>query len=203
MDALKTLKQGHSNIQKMYFSIIALAVAVGLLSLTNIYLISVASSVKPLVIRVSEVGNAEAVNPSSSSTPASSIECKYLSGKIATNLFGFSRLTFEEDIKRILPYVSYELKDTLVAKYKTMAQQYIQSNTDIKIEVFAVVILSDNGSIVQTRTDYVKTAAFAGRGEKFYAVFWFKRIERSINNPFGLELISFQEHRYLKTGGEE
>jgi len=198
MDALKTIKEGHSNIRKLYTTIVLLSVAVVGLAFFNILLLAEFSNIQPVVIRVSQVGKAEAVKLNAVSSPASEIECRHLSQNIVQYLFGFSRLTWEEDIKRILPYIDETFRPTLLRQYKSVAQQYISAGIDIKIRLFSFAILSDKENVVQVRVDYEKVPSWGGEPpQKYYVILWFKRTKRTVENPYGLSLTGFQENKYL------
>lgn len=194
---LETIKEGLSNLKKLYATIFALALVALVEGVLLIVVLSSVGSIKPVVIRVSEVGKAEAVDLSSSSSPASSVEIKYLAKELVETLFGFSRLTWEDDLRRALPYISYSLKNDFLNAYKNLASQYLSSGLEVKVTVFSVVILSERNGLVQVRVDYEKIPS-AGQAQKFYAVLVFRRTERTVENPFGLELVSFNESRFLQ-----
>ena len=198
MMALKSLKQGYENIRKLYFTILILAVAVLFQTALNLYFISICSNLKPLVIRVSEAGKAEAISMKTASSPASDAEIKYLAKEISETIFGFSKITYQEDLKRIIPYVSYSLKSELLRQYQKLVSFYLNKNREVRIEVFAVLILSRSNKKIMVRVDYVKKIPTTGEGDKYYSILTFKPGRRSINNPFGLLLLQIQEHRYLK-----
>lgn len=198
MKPLETLRDFHNNLRKLFWAVLFLSFGMVILISLCFYLFYLTGSMKPLVIRVSDVGKAEVVSPYSSTTPASSIEVKYLAKELTETIFGFSRLTFEEDLKRIIPYVSYSLKEDLLEQYRKIASLYISQNEEFRIEVFAVIILSTNSKKVQVRVDFIKKNTNSGKDEKYYVVMLFKRCQRTIHNPFGLELLQFQEHKYLK-----
>ena len=198
MKALESIKQGHENIRKLYLTILIMGITIGIQAIFNVYLISVCANIEPVLIRVSEAGKAEAISLDTSSSPASNVEIKYLTKEIAETLFGFSRITFEEDLKRMMPYVSYALKSELLQQYRKVASIYLNQSKELRIEVFAVLILSSQKNKVLVRVDYIKRDTLTEEGRKFYSILTFKRVKRSIHNPFGLELIQVQEHKYLK-----
>lgn len=203
MKALEIMRRSHDNVRKLYIAVLLLSLGVAILVILCFYLLYVAEKKEPLVIRVSEAGKAEAISLNTSVNPASSVEIKYLAKELAETIFGFSRLTYEEDLKRIMPYISFSLKSTLLDQYRKVASSYISQNAEFRVDVFAVIILSSSLERVQVRVDYFKRDAISGEGKKFYSVMVFKRTKRSIHNPFGLELLQLQEHRYLNVRREE
>lgn len=203
MKALEIMRSSHDNIRKLYMALLLLSGGMTVLIVLCFYLLYVTGKKAPLVIRVSEAGKAEVISLNTSGTPASSVEIKYLAKELAETIFGFSRLTYEEDLKRVMPYISFSLKSTLLDQYRRVASTYISQNTEFRVDVFAVVILSSSLERVQVRVDYFKRDTMSGEDKKFYCVMVFKRTKRTIHNPFGLELLQLQEHRYLNVRREE
>ena len=193
------MEESLKNLKKFYSILSLLALSNLLLLIFAFSMASKAASVKPIVIKVEETGRAKALPQSGTYFEASPVEIRYLAKFIVETLFSFSALTYQEDFQRILPYLSPSLKEDLKKIFRELTQAYLQRQASVNASVFSVEILSHpEEKLVQVRVDYWKEQEESR--EKRYCLLVFRKVERNLENPFGLLLEELRERAYLEGG---
>ncbi len=202
MKPIMFMQEGIKSIKKVYTALLLLAAANFVMLMATLSFASKAASRKPVVIRVSELGRAEALTTEQTYSDASDVEIRYLAKFIVENLFSFSRLTYKQDFERILPYLSPSIKEDIRQIFRELTAVYLKNQAKVNARVFSVELLSEpSAETVQVRVDYWKEVG--NTRHKRYCIMVFRKITRTLENPFGLVVEELRERAYLMEGGEK
>lgn len=199
---------GSLAVMNTYLKIALLAlctVVVGLIVL-NFKTAQAARQVKPLVIRINELGRAEAVNYGSLEYQPQEAEIKYFLVRFVQGYYGRMRATLQEAYPRSLYFLDGRLANAIIEankKTKTM-EMFLSGGTDeIDIEVKNVAIEDlrkapykatvEFEKVYYARVDHKET-----RRERYLSNFVFTIKQPVANalipvNPLGLTITYFRE----------
>jgi len=181
------------------------ALSLGLLAL-NLKTIQALHNFRPLVIRVNDVGRAEAVSYDSLTYQPHDAEVRYFLIQFVTRYYGRMRATVRESFARSLYFLDGRLADATIQAYKKnkVIENFLAGEGDeIDIEIMNVAIEDlrqapykatvDFEKIYYARPDHVES-----RREKYVASFVFVVRDRVPNawipvNPLGLTITYFRE----------
>jgi len=179
-------------------------VCLGLAAL-NIKTLELLRNVKPLVIRINELGRAEAVNYGSLEYHPQEAEIKYFLIQFVQQYYNRMRATLKENYTRALYFLDGRLADAVMeANKKTKAiETFLASPTEeIDVQVKNVVIEDLRKAPYKATVDFEKVYYALDhteiRCEKYVASFVFVIKERVSNamipvNPLGLTITYFRE----------
>jgi type IV secretory pathway TrbF-like protein len=199
---------GSALVTSRYLRIALLCVtllSLGLLTL-NVKTLQALRNFKPLIIRINDVGRAEAVSYDSLTYQPRDAEVKYFLIQFVTRYYGRVRATVRESFARSLYFLDGRLADATIQVYKKnkIIETFLAGEGDeIDIEVKNVTIEDlrqppykatvDFEKIYYSRADHLET-----RREKYVASFVFVVRDRVPNawvpvNPLGLTISYFRE----------
>jgi type IV secretion system protein VirB5 len=199
---------GYAVVTNRYLRIAVLcltAVAIGLLAL-NLKTLNSYRNLKPLVIRIDEVGRAEAVNYDSLTYQPRDAEIKYFLIQFVAKYYGRMRATVRENYARSLYFLDGRLADAtmeLNKKNKTIETFLAGQGEEIDIHVVNVSIEDLRQSPYKATVDFEKVyypthEHVETKREKFVANFIFTIKDRVPNswipeNPLGVTITYFRE----------
>jgi len=185
-------------------------VAVGLLAITA-KAVQALRSVKPLVIRINEVGRAEAVTYDSTTYQPHDAEVKYFLSQFVTKHYGRMRATVRDSFARSLYFLDGRLADSTIQTYKkdkTIESFLAGDGDEIDIDVKNVTIEDLRQSPFKATVDFEKVYYSSAdrteaRREKYVASFVFIVRDRVPNawipvNPLGLTITYFREDQAFR-----
>jgi type IV secretory pathway TrbF-like protein len=176
------------------------------LSVLNLKTLQSFRNFKPLVIRINEVGRAEAVSYDSLTYEPHDAEVKFFLIQFVTKFYARMRATVRENYARSLYFLDGRLADATIEsnkKNKTIETFLAGQGDEIEIEVKNVAIEDLRQSPFKATVDFDKIY-YAGRDhvetrrEKYVASFVFVVKDRVPNawipvNPLGLTISYFRE----------
>ena len=199
---------GYAVVTNRYLRIAVLclaAVAIGLLVL-NLKTLSSYRNFKPLVIRINEVGRAEAVNYDSMTYQPRDAEIKYFIIQFVTKYYGRMRATVRENYARSLYFLDGRLADATMEsnkKNKTIEAFLSGQSEEIEIHIVNVSIEDLRQSPFKATVDFEKVYYpphdhVETKREKYVANFIFTIKDRVPNawipeNPLGVTITYFRE----------
>ncbi len=199
---------GSAVVMNRYLRIAVLCltlVSMGLL-LLNLKTFQTFRNFKPLVIRINEVGRAEAVAYDSMSYEPRDAELKYFLIQFVTKYYGRMRATVRENFARSLYFLDGRLADATIEankKNKTIETFFAGQGEEIEIQVKNVSIEDLRQSPYKATVDfdkvyYTMADRIESKREKYVANFIFVVRERVPNawipvNPLGLTITYFRE----------
>ena len=117
-------------------AVLCLSAAIVALALLNIKTYKAFHQLKPLVIRISEVGRAEAITYGSFEYQPQEAEIKYFLAQFVQNYYGRAHATFKEAYPRSLYFLDGRLADAIIeANKKTKAGEIFLSGQTEEIEI--------------------------------------------------------------------
>jgi type IV secretion system protein VirB5 len=180
-------------------------VSLGLLTL-NLKTLQALHNFKPLVIRINEVGRAEAVTYDSLTYHPRDAELKYFLIQFVTRYYGRMRATVREGFARSLYFLDGRLADATIQAYKKnkVIENFLAGDGDeIEIDIKNVTIEDLRQSPYKATVDfekihYLRADHLESRREKYVASFVFVVRDRVPNawiptNPLGLTITYFRE----------
>jgi type IV secretory pathway TrbF-like protein len=199
---------GYAIVTNRYLRIAVLclsAVAIGLLIL-NLKTLNSYRNFKPLVIRINEIGRAEAVTYDSLTYQPRDAEIKYFLIQFVTKYYGRMRATVRENYARSLYFLDGRLADATIEsnkKNKTIETFMTGQSEEIEIHVTNVAIEDLRQAPYKATVDFEK-AYFPPndhvetKRERYVANFIFTLKERVPNawipeNPLGVTITYFRE----------
>ncbi len=199
---------GYAVVTNRYLRIAVLCltvVAVGLIAL-NLKTLSNYRNFKPLVIRINEVGRAEAVAYDSMTYQPRDAEIKYFLIQFVTKYYGRMRATVRENYARSLYFLDGRLADATIEsnkKNKTIETFLLNHSEEIEIHVVNVSIEDLRQSPYKATIDFEKVyyasqERVETKREKYVANFIFTIKDRVPNawipeNPLGVTITYFRE----------
>ncbi|MDX2181139.1 MAG: VirB8/TrbF family protein [Bryobacteraceae bacterium] len=199
---------GSAVVMNRYLRIAVLCltlVSLGLLVL-NLKTFQTFQNFKPLVIRINEVGRAEAVAYESMSYEPRDAELKYFLIQFVTKYYGRMRATVRENFARSLYFLDGRLTDATIEankKNRTIETFLAGQGEEIEIQIKNVSIEDLRQSPYKATVDfdkvyYTMTDRIESKREKYVASFIFVVRERVPNawipvNPLGLTITYFRE----------
>ncbi len=199
---------GSAVVSNRYLRIAVLSLALVSLGLLVFNLKTLASyrNFKPLVIRINEIGRAEAVSYDSLTYQPRDAELKYFLMRFVTNYYGRMRATVRESFARSLYFLDGRLADATIEankRNKTIETFLAGQGEEIEVQVKNVSIEDLRQPPYKATVDFEKvyyTSAdhIEARREKYVASFIFVVRERVPNtwipvNPLGLTITYFRE----------
>jgi type IV secretion system protein VirB5 len=186
--------------------LLALAAVCLVLSVLNLKTLQSFRNFKPLVIRINEVGRAEAVSYDSLTYEPHDAEVKFFLIQFVTKFYARMRATVRENYARSLYFLDGRLADATIEsnkKNKTIETFLAGQGDEIEIEIKNVAIEDLRQSPFKATVDFDKIY-YAGRDhvetrrEKYVASFVFVVKDRVPNawipvNPLGLTISYFRE----------
>jgi type IV secretion system protein VirB5 len=180
-------------------------VSLGLLTL-NLKTLQALRNFKPLVIRINDVGRAEAVAYESLTYQPRDAELKYFLIQFVTRYYGRMRATVRESFARSLYFLDGRLADATIQAYKKnkVIENFLAGDGDeIEIDIKNVTIEDLRQSPYKATVDfekiyYARADHLESRREKYVASFIFVVRDRVPNawiptNPLGLTITYFRE----------
>jgi type IV secretory pathway component VirB8 len=181
------------------------ALSLGLLML-NLKTVQALHNFKPLVIRINDVGRAEAVTYDSLTYQPHEAEVKYFLIQFVTRYYGRMRATVRDSFARSLYFLDGRLADSTIQAYKKnkVIENFLAGEGDeIDIQINNVSIEDLRQPPYKATVDFEKIY-YAGRDrlesrrEKYVASFVFVVRDRVPNawipvNPLGLTISYFRE----------
>ena len=187
-------------------AVLCLTVACIALLVLNLKTYQTFSRFKPLVIRINEIGRAEAVNYDSMEYQPRDAEIRYFLMQFVTKYYGRMRATVRENFARSLFFMDGRLADaTIEANKKNKAIEMFLGGQGPEIEIVVrnVAIEDMRTSPFKATVDFEKVYYTSGdqiesRRERYTASFVFVVRERVPNamipvNPLGLTITYFRE----------
>src|SRR5580658_10066041 len=185
-------------------------VVIGLLAVTA-KTVQALRTVKPLVIRISEVGRAEAVTYDSTTYQPHEAEVKYFLTQFVTRYYGRMRATVRDSFARSLYFLDGRLADPTIQSYKkdkTIEKFLAGEGDEIDIDVKNVTIEDLRQPPYKATVDFEKVYYNSAdrtedRREQYVASIEFIVRDRVPNawipvNPLGLTIIYFREDQAFK-----
>jgi len=187
-------------------SVLCLAVVAIVLLFVNVGMYQTFHHLKPLVIRINEVGRAEAITYDSFAYQPHEAEIRYFLMDFVQRHYSRQRATVRENYPRSLYYLDGRLAENIIAenkKNKTIEAFLSGRGDEIEVNVSNVAIEDfrsqpykasvDFEKICYTATDHVMT-----RRERYVGHFVFSVMDRVPNtlipvNPLGLTITYFRE----------
>ena len=161
---------------------------------------------KPIVIRINEVGRAEAMNYASLEYRPQEAELKYFLIQFVQHHYGRSRATLQENYARSLYFLEGRLADSVIEankKSKSMETFLVDHSDEIEIRVKNVSIEDLRKSPYRATVDFEKVFVSAvdrtvQKRERFIGNFVFEINDHVSNamipiNPLGLTITYFRE----------
>jgi len=187
-------------------SVFCLAIVAIVLLLVNVGMYQTFHHLKPLVIRINEVGRAEAVTYNSFAYQPHEAEIRYFLMDFVQRHYSRQRATVRENYARSLYYLDGRLAEQIISenkKNKTIEAFLSGQSDEIEVSVSNVAIedlrnqpfkaIVDFEEICYTASDHVMT-----RRERYVGHFVFVVMDRVPNtlipvNPLGLIITYFRE----------
>jgi len=198
---------GSTAVMNTYLKIALLCLCGVCLALTTLVAkaYEAARQVKPLVIRISDVGRAEALNYSAFEYHPQEAEIKYFLIQFVRQHYSRMRATVHESYARSLYFLDAKLADAVIdvnRKTKTIETFLLNSAEEIDVEVTNVSIEDLRTAPYKATVDFEKVHYGPDHAEikreKYVAHVIFTVRERVANamipvNPLGLTIIYFRE----------
>src|SRR5262245_38871468 len=199
---------GNILVSNLYLkiSVLCLAVVAIILLFVNVGMYQTFHHLKPLVIRINEVGRAEAVTYNSFAYQPHEAEIRYFLMDFVQRHYSRQRATVRENYARSLYYLDGRLAEQIISenkKNKTIEAFLSGQSDEIEVSVSNVAIedlrnqpfkaIVDFEEICYTASDHVMT-----RRERYVGHFVFVVMDRVPNtlipvNPLGLIITYFRE----------
>jgi type IV secretory pathway TrbF-like protein len=187
-------------------AVLCLGAACVALAVVNVRTYQTFSRFKPLVVRISDVGRAEAVTYDSMEYRPRDAEIRYFLIDFVTKHYGRMRATVRENFARSLFFLDGRLADATIEankKNKTIESFIAGQGPEVEIAVRNVAIEDLRTSPIRASVDFDKVYYAAGdhvesKRERYSAHFVFIVRERVPNafipvNPLGLTITYFRE----------
>ena len=187
-------------------AVLVLALACGGLLWLNFRTRQAIAEFKPLVVRIDEVGRAEAVRYNHFAYKPQDAECKYFLSEFVRLFYGRSRFTVREDTQRALWFLEGRLASGIAelwTKNKTiegfLADPAAQS---VEVSVQKVALIGLRTAPYRATVDYEKVYRAADtrqeQGRRRFTgtfVFDFRPVDNDLvqKNPLGLTILDFRE----------
>lgn len=198
---------GSLAVMNTYLKVAVLALSLVSLALAalNVKTYQVFHHLQPLVIRINELGRAEAVNYGSLQYQPQEAEIKYFLVQFVHQYYGRMRATLQESYPRSLYFLDGRLADaTMAADKKTKAlEAFLSGRTDeIDVEVKSVAIEDLRTPPYKAAVEFEKihysSDHMESRRERYIAHFVFVIRQPVSNalvpvNPLGLTITYFRE----------
>ena len=163
-----------------------------------------AASVKPLIIRVNEIGRAEAVAYSDFTYRPQAPEIRYFLTQFVTGFYGRNKLTVRERYVNSLYFLDRALFSQIDAQDRRtqwLPKFMASADDDAEISVRNVVIEYLQSEPYRARVEYTKvfisTTGAEQRRENWTAVFDFRfnavANDFTLHNPLGLAIVSMRQ----------
>ena len=163
-----------------------------------------AASVKPLIIRVNEIGRAEAVAYSDFTYRPQAPEIRYFLTQFVTGFYGRNKLTVRERYVNSLYFLDRALFSQIDAQDRRtqwLPKFVASADDDAEISVRNVVIENLQSEPYRARVEYTKvfisTTGAEQRRENWTAVFDFRfnavANDFTLHNPLGLAIVSMRQ----------
>jgi type IV secretory pathway TrbF-like protein len=204
---------GSTAVMNTYLKIAVLCLCVinvGLIGL-SLTMYQASRNLKPLVIRINDVGRAEAANYDSLAYKPQESELKYFLIQFVQQHHGRMRATLQENFARSLYFLDGRLADDIMEKNKqTKALEAFLTGQaeEVDVRVHNVSIEDLRKAPYRATVDYEKVYLTPGtrqetRREKYVGNFVFTVKERVTNamipvNPLGLTITYFREDQALQ-----
>jgi len=185
-------------------------VALGLL-VVNVRTVQAVRNFRPLVVRINEVGRAEAITYDSTTYQPHDAEVKYFLTQFVTKHYGRMRATVRDSFARSLYFLDGRLADPTIQSYKkdkTIESFLAGDGDEIDIEVKNVTIEDLRQPPYKATVDFEKVYYNSAdrteaRREKYVASIVFIVRDRVPNawipvNPLGLTITYFREDQAFK-----
>lgn len=187
-------------------ALLAISLVAVLLVCLNVKTYNTFRNFKPLVIRINEVGKAEAVTYDSLTYQPRESELKYFLMRFITGYYGRSRVTVRDAYARSLYFLDGRLADTIIAanrKAHTIENFLVSGDDEVEINVKSVSLedlrtqpyraSAEYQKIYYSQSDHTET-----RRERYIGNFVFTVREHVPNsfipiNPLGLTITYFRE----------
>lgn len=199
---------GSTSVMNTYLklALLCLCVVNGGLILLSLKMYEASRNLKPLVIRINEVGRAEAAGYDSLAYKPQEAEMKYFLIQFVQQHYGRMRATLQENFARSLYFLDGRLADDTIEKNKKQRtiETFLTGQTDeVDIRVNNVSIEDLRKPPYRATVDYEKVYYTPGsrqeiRREKYVGNFVFTVKDRVTNamipvNPLGLTITYFRE----------
>lgn len=155
---------GDAIVTNTYLKIALLAmalVAAGLIY-TNIKTVRMVQNFKPLVIRINDIGQAEAVKYDATSYKPQDAEIKYFLSEFCRVYYGRNRYTIRDNFKQSLMFMEAQLANSVAEAYRKnkIIDSYLQDPTapNIDIEVAKVSIEDLRSAPYKATVDFYEIA---------------------------------------------
>src|SRR5579864_7915615 len=155
---------GDAIVTNTYLKIALLAmalVAAGLIY-TNIKTVRMVQNFKPLVIRINDIGRAEAVKYDATSYKPQDAEIKYFLSEFCRVYYGRNRYTIRDNFKQSLMFMEAQLANSVAEAYRKnkTIDSYLQDPTapNIDIEVAKVSIEDLRSAPYKATVDFYEIA---------------------------------------------
>lgn len=199
---------GSALVMNTYLKIALLALSLVALSLAflNVKTYNTFRNFKPLVIRINEVGKAEAVSYDSLAYQPHESELKYFLIRFITGYYGRSRVTVRDAYAKSLYFLDGRLADAAIAanrKNHTIEQFLVGGDDEIEINVKSVSLEDLRTQPYRATAEYEKiyynqSDRTETKRERYIGNFVFTVREHVSNafipvNPLGLTITYFRE----------
>jgi type IV secretion system protein VirB5 len=143
-------------------ALLAMALVAGGLIYTNIKTVRMVQNFKPLVVRINEIGRAEAVKYDATSYKPQDAEIKYFLSEFCRVYYGRNRYTIRDNFKQSLMFMEAQLANSVAEAYRKnkTIENYLQDPTasDIDIEVEKVSIEDLRSAPYKATVDFYEIA---------------------------------------------
>jgi type IV secretory pathway component VirB8 len=205
---------GDAIVTNTYLKIALLAMAVVAAGLiyTNIKTVRMVQNFRPLVIRINDIGRAEAVKYDTLGYKPQDAEIKYFLSEFCRVYYGRSRYTIRDNFKQSLMFMEAQLANSVAEAYRKnkTIDNYLQDPTapDIDIEVEKVSIEDLRSAPYKATVDFYEIAYspadhVESKRTLYTAHFVFLFRDSVPNdliqvNPLGLAITYFREDEAFK-----
>lgn len=143
-------------------ALLAMALVAGGLIYTNIKTVQMVQNFKPLVVRINDIGRAEAVKYDATSYKPQDAEIKYFLSEFCRVYYGRNRYTIRDNFKQSLMFMEAQLANSVAEAYRKnkTIENYLQDPTapDIDIEVEKVSIEDLRSAPYKATVDFYEIA---------------------------------------------
>jgi type IV secretory pathway component VirB8 len=188
-------------------ALLVMVLVAGGLIYTNIRTVRMVQNFKPLVIRINDIGRAEAVNYDTMGYKPQDVEIKYFLSDFCRVYYGRNRYTIRDNFKQSLMFMEAQLANSVAEAYRKnkTIENYLQdpSAPDIEIEVERVSIEDLRSAPYKATVDFYEIAYSPGEHVEskrtlYTAHFVFLFRDSVPNdliqvNPLGLTVTYFRE----------
>jgi type IV secretion system protein VirB5 len=187
---------------------IALLAALGViavLSFNNLQISRAMARIKPVIVRIDDVGRAEAVNDSQADYKPQAKEVRYFLTQFVTGFYGRNRKTVQDRYVESIYFLERSVADMVDASDRktNWLPKFLASNEDnIDVLVSNVVIEELETEPYRARVEFTKvfttTAGTEDKRERWTAEFQFRfnpEVPNNVvpHNPLGLAITYFRE----------